>query len=111
MSGGTFDYLQFHIEEIVEVLKEYIWNYENAKNPNDLDYDIDLVNNRSEIDAELVKVMKSLCERLHRDFLWVEYLDKFLCGDISKEKFMRNLDIIRFESLSEEEIDDLNENL
>lgn len=102
MSAGTFDYLQFHIQEIVEMLDEYVWNYENAEVPTDIEYDLPNIKNiNSKVDYALIEDMKILKDRLRRDFLWVEYMDKFLAGEIGRESYRSQLEVIRFENIDD----------
>lgn len=107
MSGGTFDYLQFHLQDLVFSLKEVVENYENAKTPNDIEYELPGISENSDIDQALIEDMKVLADRLHRDYLWTEYLDKYLSGDISREKYMSMLEIIKFENLDDYVFDNL----
>jgi len=103
MSGGTFDYLQYQIPELISMINECVWNYENAKMPSDIEYDLPVSTSRSsEIDENLVKNMKWLVDRLQRDFLWLDNLDKFLSGDIGKDEYMSKVDAILYEMTFED---------
>tara|TARA_Y100000816_G_C25951395_1_gene496319 strand:+ start:436 stop:744 length:309 start_codon:yes stop_codon:yes gene_type:complete len=102
MSAVSFDNLQFSLKEIVEILEEIIFCYEHSGNPSDIEYDVpnimSMINN---IDDQFIDEIKILADRTQRDFLWVDLLDKYLSGEISREMYSAQLDVIRFDNLKE----------
>lgn len=101
MSAVLFDNLQFSLKEIVEILEEIILCYENSGNPSDIEYDVPSIISIGDIDDQFIDGIKILADRTQRDFLWIDLLDKYLSGDISKEMYSDQLDVIRFDNLKE----------
>ena len=101
MSGGVFDWQQYSIQEIISILDELTEEYENVTG---VDEKIRISNSRIHIDDlsdELVEEMKQLKDRLKRDFLWVDVMDKFLSGDLSERNYYKQLEIIRFDNVDD----------
>ena len=101
MSGGVFDWQQFSIQEIVSIMAELIDEYENVAG---VDEKMNISNSRlhvEDLNDEIVEEMKTLMDRLKRDFLWVDILDKHLSGDISQKSYFKQLEIIKFDNLDD----------
>jgi hypothetical protein len=101
MSGGVFDWQQYSIQEIISILDELTEEYENVTGVDDK---IRISNSRIYIDDlsdELVEEMKQLKDRLKRDFLWVDTMDKYLSGDLSEKNYYKKLEIIRFDNVDD----------
>ena len=101
MSGGVFDWQQFSIQEIVSIMSELIDEYENVSG---VDEKMNTTNSRIYIDDlsdEVIQEMKTLMDRLKRDFLWVDAMDKLLSGDISKNSYFKQIEIVKFDNLDD----------
>ena len=101
MSGGVFDWQQFSIQEIVSIMAELIDEYENVTG---VDEKMRISNSRlhvEDLNDEIVEEMKTLMDRLKRDFLWVDILDKHLSGDISQKNYFKQLEIVKFDNLDD----------
>lgn len=101
MSGGVFDWQQFSIQEIVSIMSELIDEYENVSG---VDEKMNTTNSRVYIDDlndEVIQEMKTLMDRLKRDFLWVDAMDKLLSGDISKNSYFKQIEIVKFDNLDD----------
>tara|TARA_B100002019_G_C21120911_1_gene523255 strand:- start:46 stop:366 length:321 start_codon:yes stop_codon:yes gene_type:complete len=101
MSGGVFDWQQFSIQEIVSIMSELIDEYEDVSS---VDEKMNISDSRVYIDDlndEIIEEMKTLRERLKRDFLWVDALDKYFSGDLSKDSYFKQLEIIKFENVDD----------
>lgn len=101
MSGGVFDWQQFSIQEIVSIMAELIDEYENVTG---VDEKMRVSNSRlsvEDLNDEIVEEMKTLMDRLKRDFLWVDILDKHLSGDISQKNYFKQLEIVKFDNLDD----------
>ena len=101
MSGGVFDWQQFSIQEIVSIMAELIDEYENVTG---VDEKMRISNSRlhvEDLNDEIVEEMKTLMDRLKRDFLWVDILDKHLSGDISEKNYFKQLEIIKFDNVDD----------
>ena len=101
MSGGVFDWQHFSIQEIVSIMAELIDEYENVTG---VDEKMRISNSRlhvEDLNDEIVEEMKTLMDRLKRDFLWVDILDKHLSGDISQKNYFKQLEIIKFDNVDD----------
>lgn len=101
MSGGVFDWQQFSFQEIVSIMSELIDEYENVSG---VDEKMNTTNSRIYIDDlsdEVIQEMKTLMDRLKRDFLWVDAMDKLLSGDISKNSYFKQIEIVKFDNLDD----------
>lgn len=101
MSGGVFDWQHFSIQEIVSIMAELIDEYENVTG---VDEKMRISNSRlhvEDLNDEIVEEMKTLMDRLKRDFLWVDILDKHLSGDISQKNYFKQLEIVKFDNLDD----------
>lgn len=101
MSGGVFDWQQFSIQEIVSIMAELIDEYENVTG---VDEKMRISNSRinvEDLNDEIIEEMKTLMDRLKRDFLWVDILDKHLSGDISQKSYFKQLEIVKFDNLDD----------
>ena len=101
MSGGVFDWQQFSIQEIVSIMAELIDEYENVTG---VDEKMRISNSRlhvEDLNDEIVEEMKTLMDRLKRDFLWVDILDKHLSGDISQKNYFKQLEIVKFDNVDD----------
>lgn len=101
MSGGVFDWQHFSIQEIVSIMAELIDEYENVTG---VDEKMRISNSRlhvEDLNDEIVEEMKTLMDRLKRDFLWVDILDKHLSGDISQKNYFKQLEIVKFDNVDD----------
>ena len=106
MSGGIFDWQQFSIQEIVSILEDLINEYDEVSG---VDEKMNKSNNRlsmEDLNDEIVQDMKHLKERLKRDFLWINLMDKFLSGDIGQSNYFKQLEVIKFDNLDDYVIDE-----
>lgn len=97
MSGGAFEYKQYHIREIHETIqselermgkpksKENIWNdneyYE--KYPEELKWPIE--------SDEVVNAYKTAIELLKKAEIYAQRIDWYISGDDGEESFLRRL--------------------
>jgi hypothetical protein len=79
MSGGYFDYKQFHIEQTVEELKEILDNINSDK------YDF------IEDKERFTKTLKDAIEINEKAKIYIQRIDWFLSGDDGEENFYSRL--------------------
>lgn len=114
MSGGSFDYEQYHINNIANFLESYIYGEE--LDPDDVEerieygfYDKDeeeymrknnhTVPNRYEFSEETIKEFKKGLSYLKKAAIYAQRIDWLLSGDDGEETFHNRL---------KEDLDDLN---
>lgn len=101
MSGGVFDWQQFSIQEIVSIMSELIDEYENVSG---VDEKMKISNSRiyiEDLNDEVIEEMKILMDRLKRDFLWVDIMDKLLAGDISASSYFKQIEVVKFDNVDD----------
>lgn len=74
MSGGKFDYKQYHIQDIIDTLEEVIGNYGTDEYLSDLSEDT------------FEKFQRGL-EYLHLAQIYTQRIDRLLSGDASEGSF------------------------
>lgn len=82
MSGGRFEYKQYHIKDIAETIKEDIYRLEN-----DSEY-FDWISDRK----TLIVNMKQTYITLLSAYIYVQRLDWLLSGDDGEESFKIRLE-------------------
>jgi len=81
MSGGTFDYIQYRMDQTIDDIEDAI--YKNTGNDPDEHY-----NNYSE---ETLAKMKAAVWLLKRTLIYVHRIDWLLAGDDGEETFHKRL--------------------
>lgn len=74
MSGGFFEYNQYRIEEISELIKECLQKPENYS-----------------LTKEVVSEMRTAVKHLEFSYVYVSAFDRLVCGDSSTESFFEKL--------------------
>ena len=106
MSGGHFDYYQWHIRDIVYSLEDYI--YGHSLDEEDIDYYIEdhwledkekeyviknkhTVPNLYEYSKETIKEFKKGLAILRKAYVYAQRIDWLLSGDDGEESFHKRL--------------------
>ena len=106
MSGGHFDYNQWHIRDIIYSLEDYI--YGHSLDEEDIDYYIEdhwledkekeyviknkhTVPNLYEYSKETIKEFKKGLAILRKDYVYAQRIDWLLSGDDGEESFHERL--------------------
>ena len=106
MSGGHFDYYQWHIRDIVYSLEDYI--YGHSLEEEDIDYYIEdpwledkekeyviknkhTVPNLYEYNKETIKEFKKGLAILRKAYVYAQRIDWLLSGDDGEESFHKRL--------------------
>ena len=84
MSGGTFDYSQYRIIDIIETIQSHI-NRQGEK----IDYKYG--DEHPIFEPEVLKHMQDGIECLKKAYVYAQRIDRFLAGDDGNETFMWRL--------------------
>ena len=85
MSGGTFDYSQYRIIDIIETIQSHI-NRQGEK----IDYEYG--DEHQIFEPDVLKSLQDAIECLKKAYVYAQRIDRFLAGDDSDETFMWRLD-------------------
>lgn len=98
MSGGTWDYVQYRIEEVLDTLREYIrdakkrYTEEEIKaNPHLFWVEPGDYKNYIEGDDETIEIFKEGLVTVAKSIVYIQRLDWFLAGDDGIDSFKRRL--------------------
>lgn len=81
MSGGFFDYKQFHIQYITDELEETIENQKSRLENNDPGH----------YSKEMIEEMERVLKRLKEDYVLIHHLDYLLDGDIDENDYFERI--------------------
>ena len=85
MSGGTYDYIQFRLNEVADDIKEKIKkNEEMRRNPSECDED-------ERYDEATVKKFKEAVAVIKMASIYIHRIDWLLSGDDGEEDFRKRL--------------------
>jgi len=85
MSGGTFDYSQYRIIDIIETIQSHI-NRQGEK----IDYQYG--DEHQIFQPEVLKRLQDAIECLKKAYVYAQRVDRFLAGDDGDETFIWRLD-------------------
>lgn len=94
MSGGNFDYAQFHIGEIADSLDSIIKNNGKTKNARDLtSWEIENNDiNHYKYPKEIIDKFKEGLKVLRVAYIYSQRIDWLLSGDDGEETFLQRLE-------------------
>ena len=84
MSGGTFDYSQYRIIDIIETIQSHI-NSQGEK----IDYEYG--DKHQIFEPDVLKRLQDAIECLKKAYVYAQRIDRFLAGDDGDETFIRRL--------------------
>lgn len=85
MSGGTYDYIQFRLDEVADDIKKRVrWNEKMRENPSECEEEGCYEDATVEMFKEAVAVIKMAVLYIHR-------IDWLLSGDDGEEDFRKRL--------------------
>jgi cell fate (sporulation/competence/biofilm development) regulator YmcA (YheA/YmcA/DUF963 family) len=85
MSGGTFDYSQYRIIDIIETIQSHI-NRQGEK----IDYKY--VDEHQIFEPDVLKRLQDAIKCLKKAYVYAQRVDRFLAGDDGDETFIWRLD-------------------
>lgn len=100
MSGGYFDYKEWHLKQIVETIEEVIENNGTEKKPEDLfswDYDKNTGKIKEEnkyyykYSPETIDIFKRAIKCLKMAYSYIHNIDYLLEGDINENDLLENI--------------------
>lgn len=99
MSGGHFDYMQYHLQEIAESIKDVIdKNYVEVLDGEHDSWDYDENGNLHEwakyhyaYSPEVIKQFKKGYEIIMKAYVYAQRIDWLLSGDDGEETFLKRL--------------------
>ena len=84
MSGGTFDYSQYRIIDIIETIQSHI-NSQGEK----IDYEYG--DKHQIFEPDVLKRLQDAIECLKKAYVYAQRIDRFLAGNDGDETFIRRL--------------------
>lgn len=88
MSGGAFDYNQYHIQNMVEEIEDRLSNMGKTIKP---DYYYGFEETYSTYPKDIVRLMEEAVYALKRAYIYAQRVDWYLSGDDDEESFQERL--------------------
>ena len=89
MSGGTFEYKQYHIEQLIEDMELLLERVD--KEPTD-SFECDSLKNYIDDKESFKKIVEKNIDLLRKSYIYTQRLDWFISGDDGEETFYERLE-------------------
>ena len=89
MSGGAFEYKQYHIEQLIEDMELLLKRVD--KEPTD-SFECDSLKNYIDDKDSFKKIVEKNIDLLRKSYIYTQRLDWFISGDDGEETFYERLE-------------------